>query len=45
MEILSNEKLETINGGGKTLWVIFGGIGAFLAGFFSGFANPTKCNN
>lgn len=44
MEILTNEKLNEINGGGKAFWLILGGAAAFLAGIFSGFMNPSKCN-
>ena len=44
MEVLSNEKLETINGGGKTLWFIIGGAAFFILGFVYGFVNPQKCN-
>ena len=45
MEILSYGKLEEINGGGKTLWIILGGIWTFLLGFFNGIVNPKKCNS
>ena len=44
MEILSNEKMKNINGGGKMLWRILGGLGAFFLGFLAGFTNPYKCN-
>ena len=44
MEILSNEKMENINGGGKSLWFVIGGIGAFFLGFLNGFVNPKRCN-
>lgn len=44
MEILSNEKMANINGGGKALWFIIGGFGTFLLGFLNGFVNPKKCN-
>ena len=45
MEVLSNESLEKINGGGKSLWFIIGGLVAFLSGFVNGLVNPSKCNN
>lgn len=45
MEILSYEKLEKINGGGKSLWFIIGGIGTFFMGFINGLVNPKKCNS
>ena len=40
MEILSNEKMNSINGGGRSIWFIIGGIGTFLLGFLNGFVNP-----
>lgn len=45
MEVLSYEKLEEINGGGKSLWLIIGGISTFLLGFVNGLVNPKKCNS
>lgn len=44
MEVLSYKKLAELNGGGRTLWYLLGGIATFLAGLISGFVNPKKCN-
>lgn len=42
--ILEENELETIVGGGKSLWAIVGAIGVFIAGFVDGFLRPFKCN-
>lgn len=44
MEVLSFEKLDSINGGGKKLWYLLGAGLSFFLGFFSGLVNPVKCN-
>lgn len=44
MEVLSYEKLDSINGGGKSFWYLLGAGLSFLLGFISGFINPVKCN-
>lgn len=44
MEVLSCEKLENINGGGKFVWYALSGVMLFFLGFFNGMVNPSKCN-
>ncbi len=44
MEVLSFEKLDSINGGGKKLWYLLGAGLSFFLGLFSGLVNPVKCN-
>lgn len=47
MEVLSNEGLKEIKGGGIN-WSIVAGVSAissFLIGIIDGFINPKKCNN
>lgn len=47
MNILSNEELLNINGGGISSKLIFGIIGGalvFLIGVFDGLVSPKKCN-
>lgn len=43
---LNNEEMLNINGG--VAWYVVAGIGAILTyiiGIFSGFTNPSHCNN
>ena len=42
--LITDKKLAELNGGGRTLWYLLGGIATFLAGLISGFVNPKKCN-
>ena len=37
MKVISNMELDNINGGGKTLWFIIGGVALFALGIFCGF--------
>lgn len=37
MNVLNNTELDDINGGGKTLWLVIGGIALFAFGVFCGF--------
>lgn len=37
MEVIGNSELDSINGGGKTLWLVIGGIALFAFGVFCGF--------
>lgn len=46
MEIINNEELKSIDGGGISVWAALG-IGAgivFLVGVVDGFVRPLKCN-
>lgn len=43
MEVLSNKKLNEVNGGGASLWFTLGGIVTFLVGVFTGIMNPNPC--
>ena len=46
MEVIENEKLKNIDGGGVSAWTVLG-IGAgivFLIGVIDGFVRPLKCN-
>lgn len=43
MEVLSNQKLSEISGGGKNLWIAIGAGIAFFIGVISGFMNPSAC--
>lgn len=36
MDVLSNQELQNVNGGGKTLLVIIGGLALFAVGVFCG---------
>lgn len=48
MKNIKEESLLEITGGGTisaTIWFIAGGISVFLVGLFSGYSNPTSCNN
>ena len=42
--VSDSEKLDSINGGGKSFWYLLGAGLSFLLGFISGFINPVKCN-
>ena len=42
MEVLSCKNKSEVNGGGRTLWYLLGGIATFLAGLVSGFVNPKE---
>ena len=46
MEVIENEKLKNIDGGGVSAWTILGiGTGiVFLIGVIDGFVRPLKCN-
>lgn len=44
MEILSNQELNNINGGGKSIWYFFGGFCTLLVGLVTGFVNSRSCN-
>ncbi|HIT21374.1 MAG TPA: class IIb bacteriocin, lactobin A/cerein 7B family [Candidatus Scybalousia intestinigallinarum] len=46
MEILKEQELETIQGGGLSLWGVGGIIAAaiFIVGFFDGLTRPLKCD-
>jgi len=41
---LNNEQLNEITGGGRLVWKIIGASISFLAGFITGWFNPTACN-
>lgn len=46
MEVISNEELNSIDGGGINVWGALG-IGAgivFIVGIIDGFVRPLKCN-
>lgn len=43
MEILENNMLESISGGGNIFWKVAGIVGVFFAGFLDGFTNPIAC--
>ena len=46
MELIKNEELKKIDGGGISAWTALG-IGAgivFLVGVIDGFVRPLKCN-
>lgn len=47
MEILKQEELNCVKGGGITLKVIMGFItaGTFIVGLIDGFLRPLKCRN
>lgn len=46
MERLKEQELETIQGGGLTLWGVGGIIAAaiFIVGIFDGLARPLSCD-
>ncbi len=44
MEILNNEEMMMVKGGGVGLWGLIGAGIVFLIGVFDGITNPQKCN-
>ena len=44
---LNNREMASINGGGVSWGVIavIGGVLTYLIGVFSGYTNPSRCNN
>ena len=44
MQILKEEELSGITGGGVTMWVVIGCVGTFILGVFTGLYSLINCN-
>lgn len=43
MEMISNNELKQINGGGFGLGILIGGLVTFVIGVIDGYVRPLKC--